>query len=41
MADKLSALWDHILRDAPQDMLTVLGFGIGIAVAASASFLTG
>ena len=31
MADKLSAFWDHILRDAPQDMLSVLVVGIGLA----------
>jgi hypothetical protein len=36
MADKFSAFWDHILRDAPQDMLTVLVVGIGIAAAAIA-----
>jgi hypothetical protein len=36
MADKLSALWDHILRDVPQDMLSVLVVGIGLAAAAIA-----
>jgi len=34
MADKLSGLWAHILRDAPQDMLSVLVVGIGLAAIA-------
>jgi hypothetical protein len=36
MADKLNAVWAHFVRDAPQDMLTVLAVGIGLAAAAIA-----
>jgi len=36
MADKLSGLWTHTLRDAPQDMLTVVAVGIGLAAIAIA-----
>jgi hypothetical protein len=36
MSSKLSEVWAQILRDAPQDMLTVLVVGIGIAAAAIA-----
>jgi len=36
MADKLSGLWAHILRDAPQDMLTVFVVGLGLAAIAIA-----
>lgn len=31
MADKLSAWWGHFLHHAPQDMLTVIAVGIGLA----------
>jgi hypothetical protein len=34
MSDELSGVWAQILRDAPQDMLTVLGVGLAaIAIA--------
>jgi hypothetical protein len=36
MADELSALWNHFLHHAPNDMLTVLGAGIGLAAIAIA-----
>jgi F0F1-type ATP synthase assembly protein I len=36
MADELSAFWDHFSHHAPNDMLTVLVVGIGIAAAAIA-----
>jgi hypothetical protein len=36
MAEKLSAFWDHFQHHAPNDMLTVLVVGIGIAAIAIA-----
>jgi hypothetical protein len=36
MTDKVSALWNHVLHHAPNDMLTVLAAGIGLAVIAIA-----
>jgi len=34
MAETLSGFWGHILRDAPQDMLTVVAVGVGLAAMA-------
>jgi hypothetical protein len=36
MADKLSAWWNHFFHHAPNDMLTVLAVGIGLAAIAIA-----
>jgi len=36
MAEKLSAFWDHFSHHAPNDMLTVIAVGVGLAALAIA-----